>query len=166
MSYVGALGAASITDPRVAFQEKYTALELQVQLALQHMLARGAPAGVLTTMSNNIQSMQRVAARVMAGETAKMADVARVGGAIIDEARAYGPSNLPTLESLVKDIASLPAKFNSTVQAVARAAGKTVNTVLTEAGVDPQLALQEASSAVKYGAIAAVALAAIYLARK
>ena len=88
MSYLGAgLGAAAITDPRIEFQTKYTALEFQVQLAFQQMLAKSPPAGVVTTMSNNIQSMQRLAQRALAGETAKMVDVSRVGEAIIRDSR-------------------------------------------------------------------------------
>ncbi len=166
MSYVGALGAAAITDPRVAFQEKYAALELQVQLALQHMLARGAPAGVLTTMSNNIQSMQRVAARVMAGETAKMVDVARVGGAIIDEARAFGVPNGPTMEDLVRAISTIPAVFNAAVQKAATATGKSIATVAREAGVDPALLVTEAGGVLKWGAAAAVALAVLFVTRR
>lgn len=166
MSYVGSLGAAAITDPRIAFQAKYNALELQVQLAFQHMLAQNPPSGIVTTMSNNIQSMQRVAARVMAGETAKMADVARVGEAIIDEARAFGASNLPTMEMLVRDIADIPAKFNKAVQKTAAATGKAIATVAAEAGVDPKLLVSEVSGVAKWGAAAAVALAAIYLTKR
>lgn len=167
MSYLGAgLGAAAVVDPRIEFQTKYTALEFQVQLAFQQMLAKNPPAGVLTTMSNNIQSMQRLAQRALAGETAKMVDVSKVGDAIISEVRAYGASNIPTMEDLVRDIAALPARFNNAVQAAARATGKTVKAVAEGAGINPELLVEQAGDAFKYGALAAVALAAIYLARR
>ena len=166
MSYVGALGAAAITDPRAAFLAKYNALELEVRQAILTVGSKSPPPGVLTTMANNLQSMQRVAARVMAGETAKMVDVARVGEAIIDEARAYGSSNLPTMEMLVRDIADIPAKFNRAVQKTAAATGKAVATVAAEAGVDPKLLVSEVSGVAKWGAVAAVALAALYLTKR
>lgn len=167
MSYLGAgLGAAAVVDPRIEFQTKYTALEFQVQLAFQQMLAKNPPAGVVTTMSNNIQSMQRLAQRALAGETAKMVDVSRVGEAIISEVRAYGASNIPTMEDLVRDIAALPARFNNAVQAAARATGKTVKAVAEGAGINPELLVEQAGDAFKYAALGAVALAAIYLARR
>lgn len=164
MSYLGAgLGAAAVVDPRIEFQTKYTALEFQVQLAFQQMLAKNPPAGVVTTMSNNIQSMQRLAQRALAGETAKMVDVSRVGEAIISEVRAYGASNIPTMEDLVRAIATIPAVFNAAVQKAAAATGKAVSTVAREAGVDPALLVAEAGGVLKWGAAAAVALAAVYL---
>ncbi len=166
MSYVGALGAATITDPRAAFQVKFADLLGRINGAIMWAASKGASGPALQTMSNNVAALSRIKDQVMAGDTAKMLEVARVGNAIIDEARQYGPPDINVMELLAREIADIPAKFNRAVQKAAAATGKAVATVAAEAGVDPKLLVSEVSGVAKWGAVAAVALAALYLTRR
>jgi len=166
MSYVYGLGAAAITDPRADFQVKFADLMGRINGAMMWVASKGASPAILQTMSNNIAALNRIKDQVLAGDTAKMLQVTRVGNAILDEARQFGPPELNVIEELLRTISDLPAKFNRAVQKAAGATGKTVATVLTEAGMNPSLLVSETAGAVKWAGLAALGLAAIYLAKK
>lgn len=168
MSYLGAgLGAAAVVDPRIEFQTKFADLMGRINGAIMAAASRGATPAVLQTMSNNVAALGRIKDQVLAGDLAKAEQVRRVGEALLAEARQYStPTDYNVMEGLIQSIASLPARFASTVESVARATGKTVKAVAEGAGVNPELLVAQAGNAVKYGALAAVALAAIYLARR